>query len=317
MMRVYSLTPRQAERWLDIGPPAAAPASLVDAIRALLASGELNPSLLVVAERGGRVLARCEALLSGSGCVTVMPATFREGLRPGEQASAADAILQHLVATARLEPQARYIETETHAESHSGPVWQSVLARAGLEPIATYSLYERVLTSAPPCHLDAAMDWQDFDSLSAAAAEHLLGSIHRESADRLHQGSPETTAWRLHRLRHQPRLSPDRRGWLVAMRHGSPIGLVLCGCEDVAYGDASVGWILEIGVLPERRGSGLGKALLTLATHALWRLGARRIRARIDDMNAPSRALHLQAGFSRLSDPSQVWWYPLRPGDRT
>ena len=60
--------------------------------------------------------------------------------------------------------------------------------------------------------------------------------------------------------------------WLLALDGGEVIGFCLCELSTAEAG--SVGRVAEIGVVPARRGTGLGAALLERGFHELRRRGA-------------------------------------------
>lgn len=82
------------------------------------------------------------------------------------------------------------------------------------------------------------------------------------------------------------------RAWVVCDDAGEPLGYAL-------------GWwvvdelqLLAIGVLPELRGRGLGRALLTHLLAHTRAAGGRRVILEVASRNAAARRLYESAGFS-------------------
>ncbi len=78
--------------------------------------------------------------------------------------------------------------------------------------------------------------------------------------------------------------------WLLA-RHGEELaGFVLA--YPLHGSDTGLGWVGHLGVVPRRRGSGLGEALLRSAFHELHARGLRRAGLGVDAAN-PTGAVRL------------------------
>jgi GNAT superfamily N-acetyltransferase len=76
--------------------------------------------------------------------------------------------------------------------------------------------------------------------------------------------------------------------------------------------------VVDIGVLPEARGQGLGSALLTWAQRAALDAGAAGIDLHVVVVNAPAQSLYRKLGFQIEDEPDglhqcMVW----RPGHRS
>jgi GNAT superfamily N-acetyltransferase len=69
--------------------------------------------------------------------------------------------------------------------------------------------------------------------------------------------------------------------------------------RDTSRHDASPGTIHYIGVVPEHRGRGYGKDLLSHATRTLQELGVRRIYSDTDVRNKPMIAAFLAVGYEQ------------------
>jgi len=93
-------------------------------------------------------------------------------------------------------------------------------------------------------------------------------------------------------------LSFEERGaftpedFAVLCAGGEPAGLVLVG------GAADTAEVLYFGVAPEFRGRGMGTALVRRALARATARGMGRIRAFVDERNAPARGIYERLGFS-------------------
>ena len=68
----------------------------------------------------------------------------------------------------------------------------------------------------------------------------------------------------------------------------------------------SEGVISMTGILPEYRGRGLGKLVVTAGIDQLQNRGVRATRLTVDADNTPARELYLKLGFQKLR---QTLWY--------
>lgn len=74
--------------------------------------------------------------------------------------------------------------------------------------------------------------------------------------------------------------TPDPSLWFVADLEGTPVGAALCRPSE--SGDPGLGWVAQLGVVPEARGRGLGTALLVHALATLRSLGRPRAGLGVD-----------------------------------
>jgi mycothiol synthase len=93
--------------------------------------------------------------------------------------------------------------------------------------------------------------------------------------------------------------------WLLACEGGEVIGFCLCELSTAQTG--TVGRVAEIGVVPSRRGSGLGAALLDRGFHELRRRGAGRIVLDVDAENVTT-AIRLYTSAGMTPQPAFTVW---------
>ena len=96
-----------------------------------------------------------------------------------------------------------------------------------------------------------------------------------------------------------------RRIWLLACDGDEVIGFCLCELSTPEAG--AVGRVAEIGVVPARRGTGLGAALLHRGFHELRRRGAERIVLDVDAENVTS-AIRLYTSAGMTPQPAFTVW---------
>lgn len=97
----------------------------------------------------------------------------------------------------------------------------------------------------------------------------------------------------------------DPTMWLLACDGGDVIGFCLCELSTPEAG--AVGRVAEIGVVPARRGTGLGAALLHHGFHELRRRGAERIVLDVDAENVTS-AIRLYTSAGMTPQPAFTVW---------
>jgi mycothiol synthase len=97
----------------------------------------------------------------------------------------------------------------------------------------------------------------------------------------------------------------DPTMWLLACDGAEVIGFCLCELSTPEAG--AVGRVAEIGVVPPRRGSGLGAALLHRGFRELRRRGAERIVLDVDAENVTS-AIRLYTSAGMTPQPAFTVW---------
>lgn len=80
----------------------------------------------------------------------------------------------------------------------------------------------------------------------------------------------------------------------VALVDGTPVGVALLGVRG------EEAWLGGMGVLPERRGAGIGELLVRRLVETARDHGVRRVRLEVLEQNAPARAIYERVGFTSL-----------------
>jgi ribosomal protein S18 acetylase RimI-like enzyme len=93
---------------------------------------------------------------------------------------------------------------------------------------------------------------------------------------------------------------------LVAEVDGEPSGLAWVRLVDE---EPAVAHLYQMWVAPDRRGQGVGRALLDMAVQWARTVGAHAVRLDVTVSNSPAVQLYEQAGFRPVGTPNS-----LRPG---
>lgn len=119
---------------------------------------------------------------------------------------------------------------------------------------------------------------------------------------------------RVARLRHYMSAGDhDPSLWWVAEDEGRVVGFNLCAPSN--EGDATVGYVASLAVLPSHRGRGLGKALLLTAFNEFYRRGQKGAALGVD-VDSLTGATRLYEGVGmRPGSRYALWELEIRPGD--
>jgi mycothiol synthase len=146
-----------------------------------------------------------------------------------------------------------------------------------------------------------------------ATDEDELIAVHQEAIEaEWGRTTLEREAWIRERTeggRYEPRL------WRLGIAEGRVVGFALArpGMPE----DASVGYVMDLGVVPSWRGRGLGLALLTDAFAQLHRMGFTRAALHVDAENTTG-AIRLYTRAGMTPEPALViWQHVLEEGGAT
>lgn len=85
--------------------------------------------------------------------------------------------------------------------------------------------------------------------------------------------------------------------WLVTHPRGDLAAPIDCGTIQGLIHSRNLGAIQNVGVAPEHRGMGLGRALVIRALHGFRAAGLRRVYLEVTAENAPAVELYRSLGF--------------------
>ncbi len=160
--------------------------------------------------------------------------------------------------------------------------------------------FRLALGQVPPPHFELP-DRFTFKPVELPTETALVAEVIGRSYAHLRPTQGEVIGWM-----QDPVFAPDLWVWITDQRTGLPAGLGIAEL-DRDLGEASLEWIQ---VVPEYRGQGLAKALVS---HLLGQIGPRaRLVTVSGEADNPSDAEHLyrRCGFAG----SDVWWVVRRLG---
>jgi hypothetical protein len=89
-----------------------------------------------------------------------------------------------------------------------------------------------------------------------------------------------------------------RSTWLISYHSGDPWDFPFdCATIQGLARDSELGAVQNVGVVPEHRGQGLGRALVLQALHGFRQAGLRRVSLEVTADNRPAVALYRSIGF--------------------
>ena len=94
--------------------------------------------------------------------------------------------------------------------------------------------------------------------------------------------------------------TPERGALLLALDSGVPVGLAAIAYTWTLEHGGLVAWLDELYVVPERRGQGLGTALLVAARKVATDAGCAAIELEVDATHRRAENLYHRAGFEPL-----------------
>lgn len=167
------------------------------------------------------------------------------------------------------------------------------LARGGLPRTTVLTYMQRSTATCPALNpAPPALTWHAFEPTTEDRFRHALEQTYRGSLD-----MPELEGVRslddvMASHRAAGRFDPSR--WRLGTVPGEPDAAAVVLLSEVIDRDA---WeVAYLGLTPEARGRGLGRAALAHAIE-LARPTAGRLELAVDDRNGPARRLYDRAGF--------------------
>lgn len=172
---------------------------------------------------------------------------------------------------------------------------RDVAARAaGFTPYARKLLVEKVFSDADKSALPTGWRLESLAQLGRDGfAQRMLAAAH---GDPFNPSTPDTAAADLQDLVDYAGEAFDPDAWYAVSDDEGPLGVVL---PQLFTGDEhDLGTLFYIGIVPERRGAGLGRQLHRWGLGELARRGARRYVGSTDDRNGAMAAIFAANGAS-------------------
>jgi mycothiol synthase len=171
-----------------------------------------------------------------------------------------------------------------------------LLESGGFEPIRYFSLMTIDLDQAPEPPI-----WPSDVHLHALDEDSELRPVHEAQTEIFPDRRQDLGEW-LHEYAGD---GFDPTLWFVAKDAEGIAGFALC-LPELAE-DPEAGYVSELGVRADRRGEGLGLALLQQTFHEFHRRGKRRVSLHVD-VDSLTGALRLYTRAGMLPDPRLVVW---------
>ncbi len=290
---------RAAEAFLRMPPTAGESPGAAGLVQA-------NPEKQVIALRGGRIVGSCVWVPGAGRCATVLAPRLAEW--DEEVASR----LIRRAASASAEAGARFIQAVAEPEGRS-PLARAI-ARAGMERLAVLAYLRRKVTEADArpvvestSHYRArtagpkGIVWKRWTAWRRRKFARTIARTYEGSLDCPAMAGLRTAqdALETHRA-----TGVFRAGaWHLAMEAREAVGVVLTSAVE-GRGD-----LVYLGVVPEARGRGVGRALLGQAIRDTARMGLVALTVAVDTRNGPAMRLYAGAGFKEVRR-RLVWFVP-------
>lgn len=178
--------------------------------------------------------------------------------------------------------------------------WETTLVRSGMRAMAT--LEHRVWPGRSPIAPPPSLSLCPFTTHTRAAQQALLARVGEDSLDcpALRDALPVTTL--LAGFQAQAGAS-NARYWFGLTCQQQTVGVLLLDAADAH-------WSLQLmGLAPEWRGQGLGKAIIGHAQTLAAQAGAQSLSLTVDAQNTPARRVYEQTGFELRGRERLLGWY--------
>jgi GNAT superfamily N-acetyltransferase len=110
---------------------------------------------------------------------------------------------------------------------------------------------------------------------------------------------------------------PERGRFLVAVERDQVVGFAALSFLWTVEHGGRAAWLDELYVLPERRGGGIGRALLRAALREAARAGAAAVDLEVEEGHERAALLYQREGFRPLARRRWALRMPRRPGRHT
>lgn len=215
---------------------------------------------------------------------------------PRQHNEAADALLSALRGWVSEQP----IALCHVALNDDTTTWETALVAHSMRALATL---EHLVwpCQAVPSH-DNRLLLSPFAELAPAQQRALVAKVSEGSLDCPGLREALTIDALLAGFYGQAPNAPDH--WYQVWQQGKTVGVLLLAPDPV-----SQRWSLQLmGLLPEWRGKGLGKAIIEKAQMLANKAGARDITLTVDTQNTPAKRVYAQAGFTRYAQQRLLAW---------
>lgn len=148
----------------------------------------------------------------------------------------------------------------------------------------------------------APLTIQPFGELPQTEQLSLLAAVGHDSLDSRPLRDVLTVQELLSGFYQQDPQAPQH--WYVVGYHGVTVGVLLMAPRP----DLGRWELMLMGLTPDWRGKGLGRALLNTALELAQQAGVQEIMLAVDNLNLPAKRLYFQAGFVRYAQQRLLAW---------
>jgi ribosomal protein S18 acetylase RimI-like enzyme len=249
----------------------------------------------VVAVDGGEIVGACQYLGGAGRCAAVVPPRIIEW-----DDALASRLVRTTAALALARHKARLIQMLIPPEG-ADPL-AAALRQAGLAPLALLAYLRRDVTPADAdLPLPPGVEFQPYSRLRSRRFAQTVARTYEETLD-----CPGLTGLRdvTDTLRTHKSTGTFRpRTWRLALTEGLPVGVVMVNAYQ------GRGELVYLGLVPEARRIGLGRALLDAGLRDTAALGLPQMGLAVDVANAPAVRLYERAGFREIRR-RMAWFVP-------
>ena len=182
--------------------------------------------------------------------------------------------------------------------SSSDVTTHEALRSAGFESVATYWNMRREAAAVPQPGLPQGYTLRPF---TLGRDEDALTDLQNAAFGDTWGFCPNTVDEVAFRVR-MSRSDPE--GILLILDSDIPAAYCWTTRSENRFG--SIGWISMVGVRPEYRGEGIGRAALAAGMTFLRGKGVEGIELEVDSLNVPARKLYDKLGFRKTSET--IWF---------
>ena len=277
--------------FLQVAPAARGTDTTADA--ALLA----NLRNRLVAVRGDDIVGSAVVIRGAGRCAAIRPPRLLDW-----DVDLAARLLRAAAAHGKTKHGARLIQSLIDPAAADALV--PALERAGFEPLATLS-YMRRPVQPEEAHREPdtppGLTWQHYSRLRHRKFAEVIARTYTESLDCPRLAGLRTVDDSIGTHKGTGRFTP--RCWHLVSDGGHPVGVGLV--NDLK----GRGELVYLGVVPEARCHGLGRALLARAIRDTARMGLRRMGLAVDVTNTPAVRLYHSATFHE-THRRLAWFIP-------
>lgn len=245
-----------------------------------------------------------DARINGAVWIQRFPGNMAQLWLPNkEEASSAHNALVH----ALLETAYQWVKTESirlcHVEvAPQAAETEALLLQHGMQPLVHLAYLTGSSASRLALNAEIFLSLQPFNALSDAEQLALLSEVGRDSLDsHVLRDILSVEELRAGFYQQDPQ---SAQHWYTVSYQQAVVGVLLLA-PQVALNR----WeLLLMGLTPEWRGKGLGRALLNKALSLAQQAGVKELMLAVDELNLPAKRVYQQAGFVRYAEQRLLAW---------